>query len=170
MRDHPSDDVSAEDIQDDVEVEVRPSGRAEQLGDIPRPELIGACRQQLGPCVLRMPELVATFLDLVFLVEDPVHRSDGAHIRPLVQKGRIDLWRGVIGELVRVEDVRDMVPFRFPKSPWLSSSEGLVTSFPFRATQPVNRASRHSQGVTDRGQPANGCVISNGLYHGLPQL
>ena len=54
MSDHPAGDVAAEDIEDDVEVEVRPFRRPEQLGDIPAPELIGSGGQQLRLLVGRM--------------------------------------------------------------------------------------------------------------------
>ena len=39
--DHPTDDVAAEDIQDDVEVVGGPLHRAAQLGDVPTPQLVG---------------------------------------------------------------------------------------------------------------------------------
>jgi hypothetical protein len=57
--DHPAGDVTAEDVEDDVEIEVSPLGRAEQLGDVPAPELIGRGGQQFGFLVGRVGELVA---------------------------------------------------------------------------------------------------------------
>jgi hypothetical protein len=41
VRHHPAGDVPAEDVEDDVEVEVGPFGRTEQLGDVPTPKLVG---------------------------------------------------------------------------------------------------------------------------------
>ena len=38
---HPTHDVTAEDVEDDVEVEASPFSRALQLGNIPTPDLIG---------------------------------------------------------------------------------------------------------------------------------
>ena len=38
---HPSDDTSAEDIEDDVEVEVGPLGGSQEFGDVPGPDLVG---------------------------------------------------------------------------------------------------------------------------------
>ena len=58
-RDHPADDVAAEDIEDDVQVEAGQLGRAEQLGDAPAPELIGSGRQQFRLLIRRVRELVA---------------------------------------------------------------------------------------------------------------
>ena len=40
-RDQPAYDVTAEDIEDDVEVKVSPFGRPLELGDVPRPDLVG---------------------------------------------------------------------------------------------------------------------------------
>ena len=39
--DQPAYDVATEDVQDDVEVEASPLGRAFELGDVPRPDLVG---------------------------------------------------------------------------------------------------------------------------------
>jgi len=39
---HPAGDVAAEDIEDHVEIKVGPLRRAQQLGDVPAPELIGS--------------------------------------------------------------------------------------------------------------------------------
>jgi len=46
--DHPSDDVTTEDVQDHVEVIVGPFHRALKLGDIPGPDLIWPCGQEFG--------------------------------------------------------------------------------------------------------------------------
>ena len=41
-----SDDASAEDVEDDAEVEVGPLGRSRNLGDVLRPDLVGCFGQQ----------------------------------------------------------------------------------------------------------------------------
>ncbi len=41
LGDHPADHVAAEDVEDHVEVEVGPLGRAHELGDVPGPDLVG---------------------------------------------------------------------------------------------------------------------------------
>ena len=46
--DHPADRVAAEDVEHDVEVEVRPLGRPQQLGDVPGPGLVRRRGHQLG--------------------------------------------------------------------------------------------------------------------------
>ena len=59
MGDHPAGDVAAEDVEDDVEIEVGPLGRPQQLGDVPAPKLVGCGGQQLGSLVRRVHELIA---------------------------------------------------------------------------------------------------------------
>ncbi len=75
MSDHPADDVSAEDIEDDVRVEVGPFGRAAELGDIPGPDFVGSGSDELGLRVARVSELVAALANLLVVVQDSVHGS-----------------------------------------------------------------------------------------------
>jgi hypothetical protein len=72
MRHHPADDIPAEDVEDYIEVEVGPLGGAQQLGDVPTPELIGSGGQQLRFLVGRMDELVAAFAALPFRRQEAV--------------------------------------------------------------------------------------------------
>ena len=46
--DHPPGDVAAEDVHDDIKVEVGPLYRTAELGDVPTPKLVGRRSQQLG--------------------------------------------------------------------------------------------------------------------------
>ncbi len=78
--DHPAGDVTAEDIQDHVEVEVGPFRRTEQLGDVPAPELIGSGRQQFRLLVGRMNQLVAALARLALLFQEAIHRANRAVI------------------------------------------------------------------------------------------
>ena len=89
-RDHPAGDVAAEDIEDDVEIEVGPLGRTQQLGDVPAPELIGRGGQQLRLLVGRMNELIAAFARLALLFEDAVHGADRAEILAFIEQGGLD--------------------------------------------------------------------------------
>src|SRR5438046_1681035 len=61
--DKPADDVAAEDVEDDVEVEVVPLGGPEKLGDVPGPDLVGCDGEELGLGVVGMSENVAALLD-----------------------------------------------------------------------------------------------------------
>ena len=64
ISDHPAGDVTAEDIEDHVQVEVGPLRGAEQLGDIPAPELIGSGGHQFRLLVGRMRQLIAALAHL----------------------------------------------------------------------------------------------------------
>ena len=75
VRDHPAHDVAAEDVEDHVQVEVRPLRRAVQLGDVPAPHLVRLGRQQFGLRVLGMPKLITSFPDLMICRENAVHRA-----------------------------------------------------------------------------------------------
>ena len=76
--DIPADDPAAEDVDDDVEVEVGPFGRPHQLGDVPGPDLVGPFGEQFGLLVDGMAQLPAAFADFVMLAEDPIHGADRA--------------------------------------------------------------------------------------------
>ena len=109
---HPAHHVAAEDVEDHVEVEVRPLRRPQQLGDIPGPDLIGRGGHQLRLVVGRVPQLVSSLANFLPLVQDAVHRADRAEVLPLVQQRRVDLGRGLVGERLAVEHVED-----FPAAP-----------------------------------------------------
>jgi hypothetical protein len=83
---HPAGDVATEDVQDHVEVEVGPLGWAQQLGDIPAPQLVGGGGQQLGFVIRRVHELIPPFAGLAFLFEDAVHGARGAIVVTFVQQ------------------------------------------------------------------------------------
>ena len=89
--DHPADDVAAENVEDDVQVEVGPLGPPEELGDVPAPQLVRLRREQLGTRVVGMPELVAPLPDLLIRRENPVHRALRRQVAALVQQCRPDL-------------------------------------------------------------------------------
>ena len=72
----PADDAAAEDIEDDRQIEIRPFGRSHQLGDIPRPDLIGRFGQQLGLLVDGMAELVAPLTDLAVFGQNALQGAE----------------------------------------------------------------------------------------------
>jgi hypothetical protein len=65
MSEQPTDDVAAVDVEDHVEMEARPFGRALQFGDIPGPHFVGPDRQELGLGVERMNSLTAALASLM---------------------------------------------------------------------------------------------------------
>ena len=94
----PADHTAAEDVEDDVEIEVGPFRRPHQLRYVPRPDLVGAFRQQFGLLVDRMPQLSTTFADFVVLREEAVHRADRTEEDALIEQRGVDLRRRLVSE------------------------------------------------------------------------
>ena len=64
MSDQPADDIATVDIEDHVEMEAGPLGRALQFGDVPGPHFVGADRQEFGLGVERMDALTPALTGL----------------------------------------------------------------------------------------------------------
>src|SRR5271170_316145 len=99
----PADHASAEDVEDDVEIEIRPFRRPHQLGDVPGPDLIGAFRQQLGLLIDGVAQLSAAFAHFGVLLEDAVHRADRAVVDALIEQGGVDFRRRLVDETWRMQ-------------------------------------------------------------------
>ena len=76
----PADDVSAEDVEQDIEIEAGPALRSEQAGDVPRPDLVRGGGDELGIGVVRVAELIAPFPDRLFGGQEAVHGAFRAQI------------------------------------------------------------------------------------------
>ena len=87
MGDHPTDDVAAKNIQDDVEVVGGPFHRAAQLGDVPTPQLVGLGGQQLRLLIRRMGELITAFAAFAMCFQQAIHGADRAMITGLHRAG-----------------------------------------------------------------------------------
>ena len=74
-RRHPPDHIPAEDVDQDVEVAVRPLLRSEQPVVVLRPSLVGGRRHELGRDVDGMRELVAELPNRVVPGQDPLRRA-----------------------------------------------------------------------------------------------
>jgi hypothetical protein len=115
---HPADDVAAEDVEDHVQVEVRPLGGAVELGDVPRPQLVGSRSEQLGLRVRRSAELIASFANLAGCRENAVHRALGAPVRSIVEKGGDDFGGRAIDEARLVEQIEDALALLRRERTW----------------------------------------------------
>lgn len=85
MSDHPSDGVSAENIEYDIKVEVGPLGWPKELGDVPTPELVGTCGKKLMLGVSGMGELIAALTGLAGSGEQTVHGARRAMVMTFVE-------------------------------------------------------------------------------------
>ena len=117
MSDHPADNVTAEDVQDHVEVKVSPLGWAKQLGDIPGPDLVRRGGQEFGLGISWVTELIAAFTDGGLIAEDAIHSGDRAEVVALVEQSGPDLSRGVVNESLTGKGVNNCGAFG-----WLESA------------------------------------------------
>src|SRR5258708_31608278 len=113
--DTPADDASAENVDDDVEIEIGPFGWSHQLGDVPRPDFVGRLRQQLRLFIDWMPQLLAPLSDFLTSCQDAVHGADRAMVDALVEQASVDLGGGLIGEARRMQKVPHGLTFRGPQ-------------------------------------------------------
>ena len=67
---HPSHNVPAVDVEDDVEAVIGPLRRPEQFRDVPRPGLFGGRGHKLQLGICGVPELVAAVADLLIGLKD----------------------------------------------------------------------------------------------------
>jgi len=75
---HLADHITAEDVEDPVEMEVGPLDGPKKLGHVPRPDLVWRGGQELGFYIGRVAELVVPLPELAFLLQDTVHGSNRA--------------------------------------------------------------------------------------------
>jgi hypothetical protein len=109
--DAPADDPAAEDVEDDVEIEIAPFRGSHQLCDVPRPDLIGSFGQQFGFRIDGMAQLIAAFPDFGVVVQDPIQGPDRAVINALVQQSGVDFGWGEIGKARLAQPVEHRLSF-----------------------------------------------------------
>src|SRR4051794_31291614 len=109
--DAPADGPAAEDVEDDVQVEIAPFGGSHQLRYIPRPDLIGAFGQQFGFGIDGMAQLIAAFPDFGVVVQDPVQGPDRAVVDALVEQSGVDLRRRQVGKARLAQKVEHRLSF-----------------------------------------------------------
>ena len=161
-RDHPADDVAAEDVEDHVEIEVGPLGRTEEFGDVPAPDLIGAGGQQFRLLVGRVAQLIAPLAHFPVLVQKTVHRARRAEVEALVQQRGVDLVRRLIHEPFRVQMHQGGLALRVGESPRRLGPWGDGVGFRAWRSRPIEGGPRKIQSTAgrraaDRGRQLSGC-------------
>ena len=111
VRHHPSHDVAAEDVHDDVEVVIAPLPRPQQPRDIPGPHLVRRRGHQLGLLVLGMGALRPAFLNRHLGGQNTIHRAFAAQVDLFVEQRGHHLGRGPVHESLRTQRVEDLVSF-----------------------------------------------------------
>ena len=98
MGQHPAHHVAAVNSEGHVEVVTGPFLRAQPLGDLPRPDLIRAGRQQLRLLVVGVPQWIAAFFGSVLFTQQARHRAHAAERLAFVQESGIDFARRLSDE------------------------------------------------------------------------
>jgi hypothetical protein len=117
MRHHPADDVAAEDVEDDVEVVVRPLLWSEQFRDVPGPQLVGFGGQELGLGVVWTAQLVTTLADFTVGRQQAVHRALRGQVCPFVEQRGVHLGGRVVHEAFGTEFVQHCRSLRAGEGP-----------------------------------------------------
>ena len=176
----PAHHIAAEYVEHHVQVEVRPFGRAQQLGNVPGPDLVGRGGQQLGFLVARMPQLIAPLANFLGLMQDAVHRADRAEVRVFVEQGGVNLGRRAIDEPLAVQRVEHRLPLRGTqrarwRGPHLGRGRcgaGLLPPIVRSAGHPQRRAARR-QGEIHRellGGHHQAFSPLSGLFREMPRI
>lgn len=76
LGEHPPANVATENIQHDVQVEVRLLERPEQFSDVPAPDLIRSCGQELRRRVTGMTQLIAALANKLMSPQHAIHSAD----------------------------------------------------------------------------------------------
>src|SRR5271166_4141047 len=157
--DAPGDDPAAENIDDDIEIEVAPFRGAHQLRYVPGPNLIWAFGEKFRLLIDGAPQLSTPFADFVMLGENAIHGADRAQIDALVEQAGVDFGWSQINKPRLPQQVEDGLallsgkrpPWRWPRarSRWRSSLQGL-TAMTAGARQPERRAGGGDQAAARR--------------------
>src|SRR5690606_12587396 len=119
-----------------------------ELGDVPRPDLVGRGGGEGGLRMGLPGALIAALTRLPGLGEDAVHRADRGEIDAASEQGRVDLGRRLVGELGAMERVEDVRALGLVEA---ARARGAVADWPGlgpRTTPPVERGPAHVQGLT----------------------
>ena len=108
--DAPADNASAEDIQDDVKIEIGPFRGSLEFGDVPRPDFIWPHRQQFRLGIDGMAELLAARANFVVGMEDPIQGAHRAMVGALVEQSGVDFGRGLIDKAGRPKQIEHGLP------------------------------------------------------------
>jgi len=146
--DHPSDNVTAENIKNHVEIEIRPLGRPFQFGDVPGPDLIGGRGQEFRFLVWGLLVALSSLFDIAVLsFENPVHGPDGTVVLPFIEQDGIDLSGGIILEARAMEQIDHGSPFSGAQGQWRRQPRSELRR---GAQSAVKARTRHAQGFACR--------------------
>jgi hypothetical protein len=89
--DPPARDITAENVQNHVQIIVGPFHRTTQFGDVPTPQRIGARGESFRLGLDGTMQLIAALPALAFCFQQPVHRPEGAVVSTFLEPGSLHL-------------------------------------------------------------------------------
>src|SRR5271166_3128023 len=113
----PTDHAAAEDVEDDVEIEVAPLRWSHKFRDVPGPDLIGPFGDEFRLPVGGMAELLAAFADFAVLAKDAVHGADRAVVDAFIEQAGVDLGRRLVCEARRMQQIQHNLLLRIAQCP-----------------------------------------------------
>jgi hypothetical protein len=153
---HPAHYVTAEDVEDHIEIEVRPLRRAEQFRDVPTPELVGAGGQQFGLRVSRMDKFVSALPYLALALENPVHGANRAMILALIEQRGVNRGRRAILKPLLMQTRQHRFSFLRNQRP-RHMPHGLRCRRKNPNTLPIERSTRKVEGFASGSHPDHWC-------------
>src|SRR5690606_16055690 len=141
---HPRDDVAAEEVEDDVEVEEDAADEGGELRDVPGPDLVRSRGDEPRNRVLPTLSVVTPFAQFTALAEEPVHRPNRAEKPPLFEQGRVNLPRRLVDEAFRVQDGENLRSLRLRQPPVIRTTRA-AHARRRRAKMAVRGGARQSQ-------------------------
>lgn len=136
---------------------MHPLARASELGDVPRPELVGPGGQQLGFLVLGVPQLIAALAYLVVFGQDPVHGQHRAEEHAFVEQGRMGFRWSEVGEPIGVQHRQDLLALGRGERAHRLLAHRSRRHLPDNTTMPILHRAREPQGPACRRTPHGGC-------------
>ena len=117
--DAPGDDPAAENIDDDIEIEIAPFRGPHQLRYVPGPNLIWAFGEKFRLLIDGAPQLSTPFADFVMLGENAIHGADRAQIDALVEQAGVDFgWSQINKPRLPQQVEYDLALFRDKRPHW----------------------------------------------------
>ncbi len=114
--DHPADDISAVQVDQDIQEQAQAAIDQRQFGDVPGPHLVGRDGLQTRDRVYLRWADGAPFVSLAGLLEQSLHRADRADEGALGEQRVVGMRRRLIAEARAVQEVEDFCPLNFRQS------------------------------------------------------
>ena len=163
---HPSHHIAAIQIEHHVQAQKRAFGPSRQFGDVPAPHHVGRIGHKPWHGVVGLGALHAALARFARCTEQPMHRTQRAHIASLIEQLGVDLRRGLIGKARLVQHIehRLTLGLREPTRIAASPARRLWRLGPDPSVQRGSRELQCRTGTLQRDQPIS---LGDERAHGM---